>query len=542
MAKMIAFDQEAREAMRRGVSKLARAVKVTLGPKGRNVILQKSFGSPTVTKDGVTVAKEIDLEDVYENIGARMVREVASKTSDVAGDGTTTATVLAEAIFNEGLRAVVAGVNPVQMKRGIEKAVEDVIDKLQKMSIKIKGKTEMAQVASVAANNDSEIGNILADAMERVGKDGVITVDEGKSLKTETEWVEGMQFDRGYLSPYFVTDPQQMQCVLEDCYVMVYEKKISNVKELVPVLEQVVNAGKPLLIVAEEVEGEALATLVINRLRGTFAICAVKAPGYGDRRKAMLEDIAVLTGGQAIFESLGTKLENLKLADLGRAKKVIVDKDNTTVIEGAGKSADIKGRIEAIRREIETSTSDYDKEKLEERLAKLAGGVAKVNVGAATESEMKERKARVEDALHATRAAVEEGILPGGGVALLRASTSVKPEGLEHDEEIGYNIVLRACRSPLTMIASNAGQDGTVICEKVLEAKGNNGYNAATGEFEDLVKAGVIDPTKVTRTALQNAASVATLLLTSDALIAEKPKEEKGKKGGAGHGGYEDMY
>jgi chaperonin GroEL len=542
MAKMIAFDQEAREAMRRGVSKLARAVKVTLGPKGRNVILQKSFGSPTVTKDGVTVAKEIDLEDVYENIGARMVREVASKTSDVAGDGTTTATVLAEAIFNEGVRAVVAGVNPVQMKRGIEKAVEDVIDKLHKMSIKIKGKTEMAQVASVAANNDSEIGSILADAMERVGKDGVITVDEGKSLKTETEWVEGMQFDRGYLSPYFVTDPQQMQCVLEDCYVMVYEKKISNVKELVPVLEQVVNAGKPLLIVAEEVEGEALATLVINRLRGTFAICAVKAPGYGDRRKAMLEDIAILTGGTAVFESLGVKLENLKLADLGRAKKVIVDKDNTTVIEGAGKSADIKGRIEGIRREIETSTSDYDKEKLEERLAKLAGGVAKVNVGAATESEMKERKARVEDALHATRAAVEEGILPGGGVALLRASTSVKPEGLEHDEEIGFNIVLRACRSPLTMIASNAGQDGSVICEKVLEAKGNNGYNAATGEFEDLVKAGVIDPTKVTRTALQNAASVATLLLTSDALIAEKPKEEKAKKGGGGHGGYEDMY
>lgn len=542
MAKMIAFDQEAREALRRGVSKLARAVKVTLGPKGRNVILQKSFGSPTVTKDGVTVAKEIDLEDVYENMGARMVREVASKTSDVAGDGTTTATVLAEAIFNEGLRAVVAGVNPVQMKRGIEKAVEDVIDKLHKMSIKIKGKTEMAQVATVAANNDSEIGSILADAMERVGKDGVITVDEGKSLKTETEWVEGMQFDRGYLSPYFVTDPQQMQCVLEDCYVMVYEKKISNVKELVPVLEQVVNAGKPLLIVAEEVEGEALATLVINRLRGTFAICAVKAPGYGDRRKAMLEDIAILTGGTAVFESLGIKLENLKLTDLGRAKKVIVDKDNTTVIEGAGKSSEIKGRIEAIRREIETSTSDYDKEKLEERLAKLAGGVAKVNVGAATESEMKERKARVEDALHATRAAVEEGILPGGGVALLRASTSVKPEGLEHDEEIGFNIVLRACRAPLTMIAANAGQDGTVICEKVIEAKGNNGYNAATGEFEDLVKAGVIDPTKVTRTALQNAASVATLLLTSDALIADKPKEEKAKKGGAGHGGYEDMY
>jgi chaperonin GroEL len=542
MAKMIAFDQEAREAMRRGVSKLARAVKVTLGPKGRNVILQKSFGSPTVTKDGVTVAKEIDLEDVYENMGARMVREVASKTSDVAGDGTTTATVLAEAIFNEGLKGVVAGVNPVHMKRGMEKAVEDITDKLHKMSIKIKGKTEMAQVASIAANNDQEIGSILADAMERVGKDGVITVDEGKSLKTETEWVEGMQFDRGYLSPYFVTNPTQMLCELEDAYVLVYEKKISNVKELVPVLEQVVNASKPLLIVCEEVEGEALATLVINRLRGTFSVCAVKAPGYGDRRKAMLEDIAILTGGTAVFESLGVKLESLTLADLGRAKKVIVDKDNTTIIEGAGKSGDIKARIESIRREIEAATSDYDKEKLEERLAKLAGGVAKVNVGAATESEMKEKKARVEDALHATRAAVEEGILPGGGVALLRASTSVKPEGLNHDEEIGYNIVIRACRAPLTMIAANAGQDGSVICEKVIEAKGNNGYNAATGEFEDLVKAGVIDPTKVTRTALQNAASVSTLLLTSDALIAEKPKEEKKKGGGHGHGGDYDMY
>src|SRR5262245_38955382 len=543
MPKIIAFDQEAREAIRRGVSKLARAVKVTLGPKGRNVILQKSFGSPTVTKDGVTVAKEIDLEDVYENMGARMVREVASKTSDVAGDGTTTATVLAEAIFNEGLKAVVAGVNPVQMKRGIEKAVEDITDKLHKMSIKIKGKTEMAQVATVAANNDSEIGSILADAMERVGKDGVITVDEGKSLKTETEWVEGMQFDRGYLSPYFVTNPQQMQCVLEDCYVLVYEKKIANVKEMVPILEQVVNAGKPLLIVAEEVEGEALATLVINRLRGTFQVCAVKAPGYGDRRKAMLEDISILTGGTAVFESLGIKLENLTLADLGRAKKAIVDKDNTTIIEGAGKSADIKGRIDAIRKEIESSTSDYDREKLEERLAKLAGGVAKVNVGAATESEMKEKKARVEDALHATRAAVEEGILPGGGVALLRASSEVKPSGLAHDQEIGFKIVLRACRAPLTAIADNAGQDGGIVCERVAEGKGNFGYNAATGEYEDLVKAGVIDPTKVTRTALQNAASVATLLLTSDALIAEAPKKDKkGAGGGHGHGGMDDMY
>jgi chaperonin GroEL len=544
MAKMIAFDQEARDAMRRGVSKLARAVKVTLGPKGRNVILQKSFGSPTVTKDGVTVAKEIDLEDVYENMGARMVREVAAKTSDVAGDGTTTATVLAEAIFNEGLRGVVAGVNPVQMKQGIERAVSDITDKLKKMSIAIKSKKEMAQVASVAANNDTEIGELLAEAMEKVGKDGVITVDEGKSLKTEVEWVEGMQFDRGYLSPYFVTNPQTMECVLEDCYILVYEKKITNVKEMVPLLESVVNSGKPLLIVAEDIEGEALATLVINRLRGTFQCAAVKAPGYGDRRKAMLEDIGILTGGTPVFESLGIKLENLTAADLGRAKKVIIDKDNTTIIEGAGKSSDIKARIEQIRREIENSTSDYDKEKLEERLAKLAGGVAKINVGAATESEMKEKKARVEDALHATRAAVEEGILPGGGVALLRATTAIKADGLSHDEQIGFNIVVRACRSPLTMIASNAGQDGGIVCEKVLEGKGNFGYNAATSVYEDMVKAGVIDPTKVTRTALQNAASVATLLLTSDALIADKPKAEskKGGGGGAGHGGDYDMY
>ncbi len=543
MAKMMAFDQEAREAMRRGVAKLARAVKVTLGPKGRNVILQKSFGSPTVTKDGVTVAKEIDLEDVYENMGARMVREVASKTSDVAGDGTTTATVLAEAIFNEGLKGVVAGVNPIQMKQGMERAVTDITEKLKKMSIAIKNKKEMAQVASVAANNDEEIGNLLAEAMEKVGKDGVITVDEGKSLKTEVEWVEGMQFDRGYLSPYFVSDPTQMQCVLEDAYVLVYEKKISNVKELVPILEAVVAARKPLLIVAEDIEGEALATLVINKLRGTFNVCAVKAPGYGDRRKAMLEDVGVLTGGTPVFESLGTKLESLTLADLGRAKKVIVDKDNSTIIEGGGKSADIKARIEQIRREISNSTSDYDKEKLEERLAKLAGGVAKINVGAATESEMKEKKARVEDALHATRAAVEEGILPGGGVALLRATAALKPEGLSHDEQVGFNIVVRACRAPITMIATNAGQDGSIVCEKVLEGKGNFGYNAATNVFEDMVKAGVIDPTKVTRTALQNASSVSTLLLTSDALIAEKPKSE-GKKGGggAGHGGDYDMY
>ncbi|HUY34681.1 MAG TPA: chaperonin GroEL [Pirellulales bacterium] len=539
MPKTIAFEQEAREAIRRGVSKLARAVKVTLGPKGRNVILQKSFGSPTVTKDGVTVAKEIDLEDVYENMGARMVREVASKTSDVAGDGTTTATVMAEAIFNEGLKAVVAGVNPLHMKQGIEKAVEDITDKLKKMSISIKSKNEMAQVGAVASNNDQEIGNLLAEAMEKVGKDGVITVDEGKSLKTEVEWVEGMQFDRGYLSPYFVTDPTKMECVLDDPYILVLEKKISSVKEFVPVLEAVVNAGRPLLIVAEDVEGEALATLVINKLRGTFKCCAVKAPGYGDRRKAMLEDLAILSGGTAIFESLGIKLESLPITDLGRAKKVVVDKDNTTVIEGAGKSTDIKARIDQIRREIDNSTSDYDKEKLSERLAKLSGGVAKVNVGAATESEMKERKARVEDALHATRAAVEEGILPGGGVALVRCAAACKPEGLTHDQEVGYNIVRRACKAPLTMIASNAGEDGGIICGKVSEGKGNFGYNAATNVFEDMVKAGIIDPTKVTRIALQNASSVAILLLTSDALIAEKPKEG-GKKGG--HGGDHDMY
>ena len=540
MAKIIAFDQEAREAIRRGVSKLAKAVKVTLGPKGRNVILQKSFGSPTVTKDGVTVAKEIDLEDVYENMGAQMVREVAAKTSDVAGDGTTTATVLAEAIFNEGLRAVVAGVNPVHMKAGIEKAVSDITEKLQKASIKIKTKTEMSQVASIAANNDKEIGEILANAMEKVGNDGVITVDESKSLKTEIEWVEGMQFDRGYLSPYFVSDPTTMECVLDEPYILVFEKKITNVKDLVPLLEAVVQQGKPLLIIAEDIEGEALATLVINRLRGTFKCCAVKAPGYGDRRKAMMEDISILTGGLAIFDALGRKTESLTLTDLGTAKKVVIDKDNTTIIEGGGKTNDIKARIDQIRREIDVATSDYDKEKLNERLAKLSGGVAKVNVGAATESEMKEKKARVEDALHATRAAVQEGILPGGGVALLRAASQLKtPEGLSNDETVGYNIILRASRAPLTAIATNAGQDGGIVCERVVESKGNMGYNALTGEYEDLVKAGVIDPTKVTRTALANAASVATLLLTSDALIAEKPKEEKAKKG---HGGDHDMY
>ena len=539
MAKMIAFDQEARDAMRRGVTKLAQAVKVTLGPRGRNVILQKSFGSPTVTKDGVSVAKEIDLEDPYENMGARMVREVASKTSDVAGDGTTTATIMAEAIFNEGLRAVVSGVNPIQLKKGMEQAVADITAKLKKMSISIKSKEEMAQVGSVAANNDREIGELLAEAMDKVGKDGVITVDEGKSLATEVEWVEGMQFDRGYLSPYFVTDSQAMECVMEDAYVLINEKKISTIKDLVPILEAVVNSGKPLLIIAEDIDGEALATLVINRLRGSLKVCAVKAPGYGDRRKAMLEDIGILTGGEVLFESLGRKLETMQLTELGRAKKIVIDKDNTTIIEGAGKSAEIKGRIDQLRREIDKVTSDYDREKLEERLAKLAGGVAKVNVGAATESEMKEKKARVEDALHATRAAVEEGILPGGGVALLRASAAVKPGDLAQDELVGYNIILRACRAPLTQIAGNAGQDGSVVCEKVREMKNGMGYNAATDQYEDLVKAGVIDPTKVTRTALENASSVATLLLTSDALIADKPKEDKG---GAGHGGPQDMY
>ena len=540
MAKMIAFDQEAREAIRRGVSKLARAVKVTLGPKGRNVILQKSFGSPTVTKDGVSVAKEIELEDTYENMGAQMVREVASKTSDVAGDGTTTATVMAEAIFNEGLKAVTAGVNPIQMKEGIELAVSDLTGKLSKMSIKIKDKAEMANVASIAANNDHEIGKLLSDAMEKVGKDGVITVDEGKSLQTEVEWVEGMQFDRGYLSPYFVNEPNSMECVLEDAYILIFEKKLTNIKDIVPLLEKVVQQSKPLLIVAEDIEGEALATLVINRLRGTFNCCAVKAPGYGDRRKAMLEDLAILTGGTAVFEALGMKLESLPITDLGRAKKIIIDKDNTTVIEGGGKSADIKARIDQIRREIENCSSDYDREKLEERLAKLAGGVAKVNVGAATESEMKEKKARVEDALHATRAAVEDGILPGGGVALLRASGNLKmPQELSDDQQTGYKIVLRSCRAPLSLIASNAGQDGGIVCEKVLEGKGNFGYNALTDKYEDLVASGVIDPAKVTKTALANAASVSILLLTSDALVAEMPKNGKDKKG---HGGDYDMY
>jgi chaperonin GroEL len=540
-AKQIAFDQEAREAMRRGIAKLAKAVKVTLGPKGRNVILQKSFGSPTVTKDGVTVAKEIELEDKYENMGARMVREVASKTSDVAGDGTTTATVLAEAIFNEGLRAVVSGANPMLMKRGMEQAVEEIHAKLKAMSKEIKKTEEMENVATVAANNDRAIGKIIAQAMEKVGKDGVITVEEGKTIETGHEFVEGMQFDRGYLSPYFVTDPQKMECELDDPYILIYEKKVSSNKDLVPVLEKVLNQGKPILIIAEEVEGEALATLVINKLRGTFKCAAVKAPGYGDRRKAMLEDVAILTGGKAIFEDLGVTLESVGLGDLGRAKKVKIDKDNTTIIEGAGKREAIKARVQAIQRELEKSTSDYDKEKLSERIAKLSGGVAKINVGAATESEMKEKKARVEDAMHATRAAVQEGILPGGGVALLRASAGLKPKDLTHDEEVGYNIVVRACRSPIQQIAENAGEDGAVVMNKVLDSKdANYGYDARLDAYGDMVKAGIIDPTKVVRSALQNAASVATLLLTSDALVADAPKDDEKKSGGGG--GYDDMY
>ncbi len=531
-AKQIAFDQEARDAMRRGVGKLARAVKITLGPKGRNVILQKSFGSPTVTKDGVTVAKEIELEDKYENMGAQMVKEVASKTSDVAGDGTTTATVLAEAIFNEGLRAVVSGVNPMLMKRGMEKAVNDIVERVKKMSIPVKNKKDLENVATIAANNDSEIGKIIAEAMEKVGKDGVITVEDGKSIETGHEFVEGMQFDRGYLSPYFVTDPQKMECELEDPYILIYEKKISANKDLVPVLEKVLQAGKPIFIICEEVEGEALATLVINKLRGTFKCAAVKAPGYGDRRKAMLEDIAVLTGGKAIFEDLGIQLENITLKDLGRCKKIKIDKDNTVIIEGAGKKADIQGRVGLIQNELTKSTSDYDKEKLGERIAKLSGGVAKINVGAATESEMKEKKARVEDAMHATRAANQEGILPGGGVALLRASAGLKPKGLTADEEAGYNIIVRACKAPIVQIVGNAGENGDVVANKVMENDSQNyGYDARQDRYCDMVKEGIIDPTKVVRSALENANSVATLLLTSDALVAELPKDEK-KKGG----------
>jgi chaperonin GroEL len=524
---MIAFDQEAREAIRRGVEKLARAVAVTLGPRGHNVVIEKKFGAPTVTKDGVTVAKEIELEDKYENMGAQMVKQVASKTSDVAGDGTTTATVLARALYEEGLKNVTAGASALSIKRGIEKAVESIVAELKKLSKDIKGREDIEKVGAVAANNDSEIGRILADAMEKVGKDGVITVEEGKSLETAVELVEGMQFDRGYLSPYFVTNPANMTAVLEDCLVLIHEKKISSIKDMIPLLEKVAQAGKPLLVIAEEVEGEALATLVVNRLRGTLNVCAVKAPGYGDRRKAMLEDIGILTGGRPVFESLGIKLENVQMSDLGRAKKVVVDKENTTVIEGAGKTSDIKGRIEQIKKEIETTTSDYDREKLQERLAKLAGGVAKVMVGAATEVEMKEKKARVEDALHATRAAVEEGVLPGGGVALIRAGQALGGAKLAADEKIGFEIALRALEHPLRQIAANAGIEGAVALQKVREGKGNFGYNAATDTYEDMVKAGIIDPTKVVRSALQNAASVATLMLTTEALISEMPEKKK---------------
>jgi chaperonin GroEL len=541
-AKQIAFDQEAREAMRRGVAKLAKAVKVTLGPKGRNVIIQKSFGSPTVTKDGVTVAKEIELEDKYENMGARMVREVASKTSDTAGDGTTTATVLAEAIYNEGLKAVVAGTNPMMMKRGMDRAVEEIVEKLAKMKIDVKSKKDMENVATIAANNDPEIGRIIAEAMDKVGKDGVLTVEEGKTLATTHEFVEGMQFDRGYSSPYFVTNPQKMECELEDPYILIYEKKISSNKDLVPVLEKVLNTGKPILILCEEVDGEALATLVVNKIRGTFKCAAVKAPGYGDRRKAMLEDIAILTGGKAIFEDLGIQLENVALTDLGRAKKIKIDKDNTVIIEGAGKKDAIKGRVAMIQNEVAKSTSDYDKEKLNERVAKLSGGVAKINVGGATESEVKEKKARVEDAMHATRAAIQEGILPGGGIALLRASEGLKARDLSHDEAIGFNIIVRACKAPIKQIVDNAGGDGNIVTAKVLENKdGNYGFNAREDKYCDMVKEGIIDPTKVVRSALQNAASVSTLLLTSDALVAEIPKDEKKPAGGPG-GGYDDMY
>jgi chaperonin GroEL len=538
-AKQLIFDENARQTLLRGVSKLARAVTATLGPKGRNVVLDKKFGSPTVTKDGVTVAKEIELEDPYENMGAQMVREVASKTSDAAGDGTTTATVLAEAIFREGLKYVTSGANPIGIQRGITKAVAAAVEQLDKIAKKVKDKEEIKQVATVSANWDTTIGEIIADAMDKVGKDGTITVEEAKSIETSLDVVEGMQFDKGYLSPYFVTNAETMECRLEDAYILNYEKKVSSLKDLLPVLEKVAKIGKPLLIIAEDVEGEALATLVVNKLRGTLNVCAVKAPGFGDRRKAMCEDIAILTGGKFISEDLGIKLESLNLEDLGRAKSVVVDKENTTIVEGGGKSSEIQGRVNQIRRQIEETTSDYDREKLQERLAKLAGGVAVINVGAATETEMKEKKARVEDALHATRAAVEEGIVPGGGVALLRtlnAMDTVKPEN--DDERIGIDIVKRAVEYPTRALADNAGVEGSVVVQEVKRRKGNEGYNVSTGDYEDLVKAGVVDPKKVTRTALQNAASIAGLLLTTECLVTEIPeKEKKSPMPGGGHGG-----
>ncbi len=539
MAKQITYGNDSRQAVLRGVNRLADAVKVTLGPKGRNVVLDKKFGSPLITKDGVTVAKEIELKEPLENMGAQMVREVASKTSDVAGDGTTTATVLAQAIYREGIKNVTAGANPMDIKRGIEKAVAAVTEDLKKLSKPVKGKM-IAQVGTISANNDATIGEIIADAMEKVGKDGVITVEEAKTLETSLEVVEGMQFDRGYLSPYFVTDPERMEAVLENALVLIHEKKISSMKDLLPVLEQVAKLGKPLLIIAEDVEGEALATLVVNKLRGTLQVAAVKAPGYGDRRKAMLEDIAILTGGKAITEDLGIKLENLKLDDLGKAKKITIDKDNTTIVEGAGTSKQIEGRVKQIRTQIEETTSDYDREKLQERLAKLVGGVAVIKVGAATETEMKEKKARVEDAMHATKAAVEEGIVPGGGVALLRAQKAVDGVKAEGDETVGVAIVRRALEEPLRQIAGNAGFEGAVVVAKVREMKADEGFNALTDEYENLVEAGVIDPTKVVRSALQNASSIASLLLTTEALVSEIPEEKEEKApmgGGMPHGG-----
>jgi len=540
-AKRIAFDQEAREAIRRGVSKLARAVKVTLGPSGRNVVLEKSFGSPTVTKDGVTVAKEIELDDAYENMGAQMVKEVASKTSTVAGDGTTTATVYAEAIYSEGLKNVTAGANATQIQRGINMAVEAIVEQLSKMSKKVDSSKEVAQVGTSSANNDPQIGQMIADAMDKVGKDGVITVEEGKSLDTHVELVEGMQFDKGFLSPHFVTDMTTMTAVLEDAYILIHEKKISNARDLVPVLSKAAEQGKPMLIIAEEVEGEALATLVVNKLRGTLRVCAVKAPGFGDRRKAMLEDIAIVTGGTAIFEELGIKLENVELSQLGRAKKISVDKDNTTIIEGAGNEKAIKGRIDQLKHEIEVTTSDYDREKLQERLAKLAGGVAQIQVGAATEVAMKEKKARVEDALHACRAAVEEGILPGGGVAVIRACKvldNVRKKAINEDQQIGVDIVRRAVEAPIKQIVENAGGDGGVVAQKVKESSEVNfGYNALTHEYGDMLKMGVIVPTKVERSALQNAASIASLLLTTDAIVSDIKSDAEPAGAGAGGGG-----
>ncbi|MDA0292677.1 MAG: chaperonin GroEL [Verrucomicrobia bacterium] len=541
-SKQLEFDEAARHSLLRGVEKLARAVKATLGPSGRNVILDKKFGSPTITKDGVTVAKEIELENPYENMGAQLVREVASKTSDIAGDGTTTATVLAEAIYREGLKNVTAGANPTSLQRGINKAVAAVVAELGKISKKVSDSSEIAQVATVSANWDKTIGQIIADAMEKVGKDGTITVEEAKSIETTLDVVEGMQFDKGYLSPYFATNAEAMEAILENAYILIHEKKISSLKDLLPLLEKVAKGGRPLLIIAEDVEGEALATLVVNKLRGTLQVCAVKAPGFGDRRKAMLEDIAVLTGGRCITEDLGIKLESITLDDLGKAKRIVVEKEATTIVEGEGKSKDIQGRVAQIRRQIEETTSDYDREKLQERLAKLAGGVAVINVGAATETEMKEKKARVEDALHATRAAVEEGIVPGGGVALIRAQKALANLKLEGDEAIGAQIVHRAVEAPLRQLADNAGLEGALIVQEVKKGKGNEGYNVATGNYEDLVKAGVVDPTKVTRSALQNAASISGLLLTTEALVTEIPDKEKAPAmPGGGMGGMGGM-